>query len=140
MGQVILDEADGLGQGQHSPNQAIQPEVNLVEPVFALHFAQIRFRLVSRGYRWALREVASLRRKPQSDSQTAQACVSIVTHKYKYSTSHLAQLPLSAVRSCPALRTQLTLQVQCILQPVKGSRGTIAALSKPTSEGGWIDQ
>jgi hypothetical protein len=26
------------------------------------------------------------------------------------------------------------------LQPVKGSRGTIAALSKPTSEGGWIDQ
>jgi hypothetical protein len=39
MGQVILDEADGLGQGQHSPNQAIQPEVNLVESVFALHFA-----------------------------------------------------------------------------------------------------
>jgi len=26
------------------------------------------------------------------------------------------------------------------LQPVKSSRGTIAALSKPTSEGGWIDQ
>ena len=26
------------------------------------------------------------------------------------------------------------------IQPVKGSRGTIAALSKPTSEGGWIDQ
>ena len=26
------------------------------------------------------------------------------------------------------------------VQPVKGSRGTIAALSKPTSEGGWIDQ
>jgi adenine-specific DNA-methyltransferase len=27
-----------------------------------------------------------------------------------------------------------------MVQPVKGSRGTIAALSKPTSEGGWIDQ
>ncbi|MGY2838815.1 hypothetical protein [Thermostichus sp. MS-CIW-41] len=27
-----------------------------------------------------------------------------------------------------------------VVQPVKGSRGTIAALSKPTSEGGWIDQ